>query len=598
MTIKRTPAADREFKRGSVEGYDQTENQILTGKRNNSVLLLKIYSATGKPGSNDAVGKCRGLMNPILRAITLVFLAAVLTVRAQPQPKPKEQSAKGPSAEKWLEDLRAANRGKWREKTLLSPPLILISAQAKDGLHDHLKKGSDCQMAAANLADAALFQDALKGNFQQMTKGAALAVKELIEALSPASTLKKLLIEAAKKGAEWLIKYIQALLAKEKAEVHVTETSRSGCQMVIVTIWNKPNSSYEVIIYGDCKCTTQKTGLYQRPEVKMSTFEIRVKGQVYIGLNETKDDLSFALGDPTVSVVANCDNCPTAGKATSTDPKPPVEKPPGPNPPTPEPPTPAPTDNCKVPPPCPECKAHYDKIVAACGRIKEIDDELIQRIAPQLKAREQEVKTATGTVLKRLEREIAELNADKQKLSAEKAGLQTQIQTDTANLKGCERTRCGKTATGNQSSALDACLVGAWRSTSVSSVFQNWDHGGEGVILMIGGDGQTEIDYSNAQPNIRQEKRTWGGTAAGRIAAGNGILTLTSVGRNGSTMTVVMPNKTVTFPMSDGLGWLLQMHAGPQTKAVYVYTCDATTLRLEGRVLFTSTFKRVGTTPR
>ncbi|SRR6266436_3259936 len=95
----------------------------------------------------------------ITSAAILFVLFCSPAVSAQPHPSPKGTTPKGVSADKWLEDLRAANKGKWNEVFLLSPPLRYITARAKDVLHDHLEKGSACQRAAANLADAALFQE-------------------------------------------------------------------------------------------------------------------------------------------------------------------------------------------------------------------------------------------------------------------------------------------------------------------------------------------------------------------------------------------------------------------------------------------------------
>lgn len=267
-----------------------------------------------------------------------------------------------------------------------------------------------------------------------------------------------------------------------------------------------------------------------------------------------------------------------------------VETPPKPQPPA--------AAACKPAPPCPECKTHYDKIATACERIKEIDDELVNRIYGQLPQREERVKTATGNELATLREEIASLKADKQKLESEKTGLQTAIRVDTANMKECEK-HCSKPVTGgSRVPGFDPCVVGTWRSVQAFSEFNHWANGGEGVILTVAGDGQAAIDYSKMQPNVLGERtRTWGGKATGRLTSSNNTLTVSGTAFE-VTITYTGPGQSgQERPMTkNGLGNLLQAINDAGTQSIYRYTCDGTTLVITGYP-WSSAFKRVGTLP-
>ncbi|MDQ2974300.1 MAG: hypothetical protein M3R69_02670, partial [Acidobacteriota bacterium] len=287
--------------------------------------------------------------------IKVFLLVSILAALASAQPPTKNQPDKGVSAEKWLEDLRAANKGKWNEKWFMTGQIRYLSERALDYLSDNMKQEKDpCKLAAANVGHAAAFQNLVKGGFHDMGKGVVLTGKEVAEALSPATTFKKLLVDAAKKGAEWLIKYMQELLAKEKAEVHITHANRDGCKLVFVSIWDKAASKYEVIIYGDCACAPLNSFTPQG-KVKVNTFEIRLSGKAHITLDETNENLVLKADVPN-SAKIDCDIC-KADAPNSPSPKPQVATPPppGPGPKPPGPATPVPNVPCKVQPPCPAC---------------------------------------------------------------------------------------------------------------------------------------------------------------------------------------------------------------------------------------------------
>jgi len=474
--------------------------------------------------------------------LLVIILACVVAGWGQPKPPQKGQEAA--SAEKWLENLRAQNRGKWNEDWFMTGQIRYLSEFGIDSLSAQMKtEKDDCKRAVENVAHAAAFQNFVKGAFHDMGKGVVLVGKEIAESLSPANTIKKLLIEAGKKGAEWLIKYLRELLAKEKAEVHITHANRENCQLVFVSIWDKAASRYEVIIYGNCGCAPLNS-FSERGKVKVNTFEIHLGGKAILAPDETNENLVLK-GDVPDKVTIGCDVC-KANAPVVPAPKSPVETTPKPDPPKPDPPTTSTNENpCKPPPPpCPECKLISDKIVAACDRIKEIDNDVNDRINPQVTPREERVKKGTATTSDK--QELEQFNTEKRQLLAERTKLQTEIANDTAKLKTCEKDRCGKTVTGPSPTTgpLDPCLVGKWKATKVDMISRYRFVGGTGFTVTFSRDGTQEIDYSTMAPlvNVANESYTFRGTAAGKITTQKGVAKISSIERTGVKVSIVTVN--------------------------------------------------------
>lgn len=469
------------------------------------------------------------------------ILVAILATSGMSQ-APTKLKPKGKPADEWLASLRKANEGKWNEVLLLTGPLRFMSAAAQNALPPYIngREGTDCQRAAANLGYSAASDNYLKGSFEEMSLVAGKAVYEMVEAMSPPNTLKKLIKEAIKKGAEVLGKYILERLAKEKAEVHITKTTRENCQLVLVSIWDKAASSYELIIYGECKCTSQKC-FSIRDTVVVDTFEIRLTGKIYIDVDETNESLKLKAGDPKVTIKCDeCKNNDTNGPA----PKPPVTTTPPPKPPPPATPTPTPRKEpvsqspCKPSPPCKECMEFYEPIVAGCDRIKEIDTELVQlefQLKPfgerktnaekelaqlQQKSASVQAISAKRAQLQALEKQVNEFVAQSKKLRAEQAKLETERKNLTGQMKNCEKTRCGtgtKTTTGgNTAGKLDRCLIGTWRSepgtygsSQVGSFYMGdmlslYNNGG--LMFIVNNDGSAIFDYAQLKESINKNR--------------------------------------------------------------------------------------------
>ncbi|MDQ2961150.1 MAG: hypothetical protein M3R48_08920 [Candidatus Dormibacteraeota bacterium] len=139
---------------------------------------------------------------------------------------------------------------------------------------------------------------------------------------------------------------------------------------------------------------------------------------------------------------------------------------------------------------------------------------------------------------------------------------------------------CGSTptpaATGSPSPAatVDRCLVGAWRTTSVTGTLGDGNGGtiaitgGAGKVLSIAADGALRIDNTATQPDSGKAADgtmytiTQVGSATGHVTAGGGTLTVTldnpsgltnSIARNGTTLSTAHPGKaTDTYTCSRG----------------------------------------------
>lgn len=135
---------------------------------------------------------------------------------------------------------------------------------------------------------------------------------------------------------------------------------------------------------------------------------------------------------------------------------------------------------------------------------------------------------------------------------------------------------------------IDRCMVGTWRSESVTNKFIHWDNGGSGIILTIKADGKVTVDYSKMQPNVKpNETISWGGTAAGQIAiGGDGNVTVVSVEESNLTSKYVRPGNNNYDGKMQGLGNILQ------STSTYGYACDETTLKFTSNA-YSSAFKKI-----
>jgi hypothetical protein len=133
---------------------------------------------------------------------------------------------------------------------------------------------------------------------------------------------------------------------------------------------------------------------------------------------------------------------------------------------------------------------------------------------------------------------------------------------------------------GGGKGALDACLVGTWRSESVvDKPGLAGKRGGAGIVMTIKGDGAITMDYNQMQALEAEaggigEKNWWRGTAGGRISTSNGVATVVSVEKSDVSRKFTDPQgKTTTNPIGK-LG-PAALGTNPEDNS---YKCNQTTL--------------------
>jgi hypothetical protein len=254
-----------------------------------------------------------------------------------------------------------------------------------------------------------------------------------------------------------------------------------------------------------------------------------------------------------------------------------VEAPPNPEP-------PLATDRCKVPPPCPECKEISDQLATACDRIKALDREIAEidfQLTPFEERRDKAAQFGlTEKQLNDVVKQINEFNDSKQKYVSERKAMATETVKLREQLKTCEKDRCGKTATGNQSSGvLDPCLVGSWVSQTSTKI--DGAVGAAGIKMTVEKDRTITIVYDGMEPwtygnGESQVLQSWKGTATGHISAGDGVIIQQSVANsNDLTLTITQRGQTTTRK-NNQLGIVIV-----PAPVVNLYQCNETTLRIQ-----------------
>lgn len=246
-------------------------------------------------------------------------------------------------------------------------------------------------------------------------------------------------------------------------------------------------------------------------------------------------------------------------------------------------PKPPATEGCKVAPPCPECKEISDQLATACDRIKALDVE-IRNIDVQLTPFEERRNKAAqfGLTEKQLNdvvKQINEFNDSKQKYLSERKALATETVKLREQLKTCEKTRCGKTATGNQSSVLDPCLVGSWVSQTSTKI--DGAVGAAGIKMTVEKDRTITIVYDGMEAwtygtGESQVLQSWKGTATGHISAGNGVIILQSVAKSNDLTATTTQRGQATTRKNNQLGIVIV-----PAPIVNLYQCNETTLRIQ-----------------
>ncbi len=163
--------------------------------------------------------------------------------------------------------------------------------------------------------------------------------------------------------------------------------------------------------------------------------------------------------------------------------------------------------------------------------------------------------------------------------------------------------RPGRTATGRLPSSgtatgsIDSCLVGKWRSESVTSELTGMAAGGgSGILVTFKSDGTQTIDYNSMQPlrGAFGETNQWSGTATGHISTSNGTATIESVEQSDLMHKFIAPDGTSS---SNSMGRTLGPAGLVNSPLDRSYTCTKDTLTYKVPA-HTFTFKRIDETER
>jgi len=157
----------------------------------------------------------------------------------------------------------------------------------------------------------------------------------------------------------------------------------------------------------------------------------------------------------------------------------------------------------------------------------------------------------------------------------------------------------GRTATGQSTSLrtttgpIDQCLVGEWRSESVTSdlIGMASKEEGAGILVTFKSDGTQIIDYNGMQPlkGMLGETNQWSGTATGHISTSDGTATIESVEQSDLVHKYVAPDGTSS---SNSMGRTLGPAGLVNNPLDRSYNCTKDTLTYKVPA-HTFTFKRI-----
>jgi hypothetical protein len=222
---------------------------------------------------------------------------------------------------------------------------------------------------------------------------------------------------------------IKKYLKTQKPEVYYYSRTLGGCSIVMLAIWDKAAGTYEIVVYGDCKCTPQLVP--DKPQQqRLATFAVRFTGRAEITVSAATSDITLVIGEPKVTVSANCDVCrqPQTGTATpATPPPPPAVTPQGP---TSTAPRPLPPRDVKTS--CLPCQGIVDDIRRNFDALDD-NDRAKNRAAMELNAAKSRNEKD----------EIARAQAEYDRLATNEKQIEKLLRDLFEKLKACEQENCG-----------------------------------------------------------------------------------------------------------------------------------------------------------
>jgi hypothetical protein len=329
-----------------------------------------------------------------------------------------------------LKNVGATNRPPATD--VASGAMVQILQVADSAIAEAGNKGTDCQNAAANIAFQAVFDaytGGILGGFLRAIKSALTNIfglgKEGLE-----EYLGGKLDEAEEAAREAFKEWVKEKLKGKPPEVFEKAFTKGPCTGTVTSTWDMSAGTYKVVVKGECACNPVSTGGLRSAQLK--EFTVTVTGKVSIDL-DYKEHMPILHVDPNpkVTVEADCESC--SQPKTMKKPEQPVTPPPpgttgaGGGTVSQPPPVPELPKECDIKPPCPECMAIYNEIVAACNKAKALISEL-RDLAGQWGGLQNRIAYA--------QQQLDQLNAQhapESQIAAQKAEL-TELQQEAKNL--------------------------------------------------------------------------------------------------------------------------------------------------------------------
>jgi len=397
---------------------------------------IAIVAALAAEASARALRPLRRMWACVVASLLMLCTVAVLPASAL---DPGADVAKGTDPNDWLVNTINGHKDDWDVTSIpkigaipfvnLTGGMFQILSHAQLSMSDWNPR-NPCEAAAVNQAFTVLSDGISAG-------GAVVGVKTIYELIKSiknlgadkvlelgAEEIEKLVrekgIEAAREKLKELLK---AWLAKQKPEIYHSRTLLGDCSVVMLAIWDKAAGTFEIDIYGDCKCKPQPVFMsYQKATLR--TFAIRITGRVSVGLKKTGLDLVLDFGGVQRKVWANCSTCQPGTPQTQPTPPPTTTE-------TTEPSMPElPPREVKA---CAECKPIADRINALWDEYDSIDRKLrMLRQEYEMAVRDNDAVAARQ----------AELQG--RVIGARQIAIKRELRGLNAQLAECQKTMCGK----------------------------------------------------------------------------------------------------------------------------------------------------------
>jgi hypothetical protein len=289
---------------------------------------------------------------------------------------PGAAADKGTSPSDWANGVIKENSGKWDMPghvpvvnlnvpyVGLSPGMYEILKHVYEDVLANLESKNPCKAAAIGKAWTKLGDSIFGGVGIAAGKTIVDTIKSIAGLVEmPEAEIMDQIKDQIKDSVKDAVKdKLKDIFKGEKPEVYYSTSVVDDCEVVVLAIWDKAAGTFEVIIYGDCKCKAQSVFMSLQTAT-LRTFSIKLSGTITLRL--VGKTLAMSFHDDRPDVHANCNVCIAPGGSFTADPPP---DPPG-------------TTGLTQPPPlpgrdvktnCKECQPIVDRIMTVYAAIDAI----------------------------------------------------------------------------------------------------------------------------------------------------------------------------------------------------------------------------------